>query len=125
MLFLRKNITNPLALTLSERTTLANPNYLFVFVNGSTLASSSVFLTKENQGETRYDLFELAEPSDLELRAGTYNYSVYEIEDVDDYDVTELTPIEIGLAYVQKTGATISYYTNYDLINYQYEQPGN
>lgn len=84
MIYIEKDDTNKIVLTLNEKALLANPYYLFVFENEYDTATSPIELYLENTSTAteRYDLFTLIEGSgtgaDVELTEGQYTYTVYE-----------------------------------------------
>lgn len=90
MIFLNKNTTNQIVLTLTESSRLNSPNYLFIFQNEFDLTQTDIpFTTPDKSGYTdRYNLFEIKEAVTgstsggnnvpLSFVAGQYKYKVYE-----------------------------------------------
>ena len=84
MIYIEKDTTNKIVLTLNEKALLASPYYLFVFENeyDTTVAPIELYLENTSTSTDRYDLFTLIEGSgtgdDIELTKGQYTYTVYE-----------------------------------------------
>lgn len=90
MIYILKNFTNRVILTLSETSTLTAPNYLFVFENEYQLETQPIFWSQTDTSTftNRYNEFELIESStgstsggtavELSLISGQYSYTVYE-----------------------------------------------
>lgn len=89
-IYLKKDFTNRVVLTLQESSSLENPNYLFVFENIYNKDSFPVNFTTTDISnyKSRYNLFEITEnvtgsttggtSVSLSLTPGQYKYSVYE-----------------------------------------------
>lgn len=104
MIYLKKNTENQVVLTLTESSSLTNPNYLFKFVNEYDLTAVPIFFTTPDvSGYTnRYNKFIITESSSgstdggidvpLALITGQYSYSIYEAETV-TLDVEETTGV--------------------------------
>jgi len=90
MIFINKEQVNKIVLTLSETSTLTNPNYLFKFVNEFNDTPNPIYFTTQDESihTNRYNMFELIENSTgsttggtsvaLNLMPGQYKYTVYE-----------------------------------------------
>ena len=84
MIYIEKNETTPIVLTLKESSLLSAPYYLFVFENEFDTATDPIEIYLENTSTAtdRYDLFSFTEGSGtgatLELTSGQYTYTVYE-----------------------------------------------
>lgn len=91
MIFIDRNTTNKFVLTLSESSTLLNPNYLFKFQSDWDLDGNNLIwytTPDESNYKDRYNLFQLIESTSgstsggtsvpLYLKQGQYTYSVYE-----------------------------------------------
>jgi hypothetical protein len=89
-IYLKKDYDNKFVLTLSEFSSLSNPNYLFVFENIYNKESNPIYYTTPDLSsyKSRYNLFQLIESStgsttggtsvSLSLMSGQYDYLVYE-----------------------------------------------
>jgi len=74
MIYLEKNISTAIALTLKETSTLANPFYLFVFRNEISKAETFLNFQDLSGYPERYNLFQMQ----LNYVTGQYTYTVYE-----------------------------------------------
>lgn len=114
MIFIKKNQSNKLILSLTESSRLTNPYYLFVFENEFNLNVEPIYWTTDDTSNhpNRYNEFELNEntsgsttggiSTDLSLISGQYKYVVYESEE-QTLDVLETTQriIESGRMVVE------------------------
>jgi hypothetical protein len=101
MIQLTKGVTQFIYLTLTEKETLTNPNYLFVFKNRSTntsvsfvllnAADVSLFKERYNKFSIKVDKYFSSKPR------GQYIYSVYEQASTSNQDTTGLTLLESGV----------------------------
>lgn len=99
MIYIEKNKVNNFVLTLTEKSRLFNPEYLFVFTNEYNIdAQPILFTTPDISNYTnRYNQFKLIEDSTgsktgsndlpLNLIAGQYIYKVYEYNE-EGFDFT-------------------------------------
>ncbi len=90
MIYIDKDSTNTIVLTLDESSKLINPHYLFSFENEYNLESSLIWWTTSDVSSyvNRYNQFNLIESSTgsttggintpLKLTSGQYIYTVYE-----------------------------------------------
>lgn len=90
MIYIEKNKANKIVLTLSESSSLINPNYLFEFINEFNDNPVTIYYsaTDDSLAKNRYNLFDLVENVSgsttggtnvaLSLMAGQYKYNVYE-----------------------------------------------
>jgi hypothetical protein len=84
LIYIEKDTTNKIVLTLTENSTLSNPNYLFVFENEWDTAEApiEIYLPDTSTATDRYNLFTLVDGSgtgaDLDLVKGQFTYTVYE-----------------------------------------------
>lgn len=107
---------NDVVLTLSERTSVENPVYLFVFENIQTQQTFACIAADTSQYKYRYNEFAIAvgegDPLagfiDLQL-PGDYYYTVYEQLDPTNLDPSLLIKVEQG-------------YMTYDVTNITPEQ---
>jgi hypothetical protein len=86
MITIDKSITNTVVMTLTEKSSLANPNYLFRFINDSSKVETLFNMEDQSGYQRRYNLFELVETSgatdpsigEVTLDYGFGTYEVYE-----------------------------------------------
>jgi hypothetical protein len=90
MIYIKKNFSNRIILTLNETSQLSSPNYLFVFENEYNLIEQPINWSQIDSSNftNRYNEFELIETTsgsttggtatELNLVAGQYSYTVYE-----------------------------------------------
>ena len=82
MIYLTKGQTNSIILTLKEKQTLTNPNYLFVFTHrGSNIIRSFVLLQAANISthKERYDEFSIVTNTYFQTYdSGEWEYEIYE-----------------------------------------------
>lgn len=79
MLRVTKGQVNELIVTVTELTTLSNPNYLFSFHDVQGNSDYNVVLVNTSSYTERYDSFNLDEPNDVNfLYTGDYTYTIYE-----------------------------------------------
>ena len=115
MLQLTKGQTQNIILTLTEKQTLTNPNYLFVFENRST--NTEVKFVKLNNTDIslykdRYNEFSIVVNSYFNTSLnGQYTYTVYEQASTTNTDPTGLNLLETGI--MDLSGTTISF-TEYE-----------
>lgn len=110
MIYLKQNNVNTVILTLTEKTTITSPFYLFEFISDST--NQTVYFTGSDisTNKTRYNEF------NIELTTGAadllnsvlnldpngfYSYSVYSQESPTNLDINNITElVETGKVYV-------------------------
>lgn len=104
MIYLKKDTENKVILTLTESSSLTNPNYLFVITNDYVIDSAPIFFTTPDISgyKDRYNKFIITESAsgsktggidvDLSLITGQYSYAIYESETV-TLDVEETTGV--------------------------------
>jgi hypothetical protein len=115
MIQLTKGQTQNIILTLTEKQTLTNPNYLFVFENRST--NTDVKFIKLNNTDIsaykeRYNEFSIVVNSHFNTSLnGQYTYSVYEQASTSNLNPTGLNLLETGI--MELSGTTISF-TEYE-----------
>lgn len=107
MIYLEKDTVNTFVLTLTEVTTISNPYYLFEFEDEFDTASNPIYWIGADTSPypSRYNLFTIEEPADIELVKGQYKYKVYESLTSTD-DPTGLNMIEEGRMVV--AGVTVN-----------------
>jgi hypothetical protein len=129
MIFIQKNRTNNVILTLTEASRITNPNYLFVFQNEFVLNSTPIYWSQTDISSypNRYNQFELVEATSgstsggtatsLNLIQGQYKYTVYESSTPTlDISGTTGTIIETGRMVVAFDSVVDSYENNNDDI---------
>lgn len=77
MLQINKAETKTWYLTLTEKTTVSNPTYLFSLTHRLTNVAYNFILTDTSYYVERYNAFELTEGSTVTLDAGEYIYKIY------------------------------------------------
>jgi hypothetical protein len=108
MIKLKKNIKTQIALTLSEKVTIASPIYIFSFVHDLTFEVVNFILPDVSQYPERYNSFEIIE-SDYNFKKGFHCYTVYEaeVDSPQDTDPNNYSPslnvLEKGKVYVWET----------------------
>jgi hypothetical protein len=97
MIYLEKDTVNIFVLTLTEVTTIPNPYYLFEFQDEFNTTATIIYWegTDTSAYPSRFNLFTLDEPTDIDFVKGQYRYRVYE-SSVPTLDPTGLTMIEEG-----------------------------
>lgn len=118
MIHITKGQTQELVLTLKEKTTLANPVYLFRFVNDTDKKEYAFIGTDTSEFKYRYNLFTVTEGTTITLPlTGLYTYYVYEQSSTTntDYKLSG-TMVERGKLKVTGTAAAEPVYTNTEEI---------
>lgn len=115
---LDKTKTNKVIMTLTEKCTLTDPNFLFVFYSQQSEREHYFHWTSEVTSEEvkeRYDYF-IVTPSDLTtIPEGTYNYKVYEQEDnVNEVIASTTGLIEQGIIRIVGSESDITNYSGAD-----------
>ena len=77
MLQINKAETRTWYLTLTEKTTVSNPTYLFSLTHRLTNVAYNFILTDTSSYVERYNAFELTEGTTVTLDAGEYIYKIY------------------------------------------------
>jgi len=77
MLQINKAETKTWYLTLTEKTTVSNPTYLFSLTHRLTNVAYNFILTDTSSYVDRYNAFELTEGTTVTLDAGEYIYKIY------------------------------------------------
>jgi hypothetical protein len=104
MIQLTKGQTQYVYLTLTEKQTIASPNYLFTFKNRSTnnevkfvllyAADVSLFKERYNKFSIKVDKYFSSKPR------GQWTYSIYEQTSTSNTDTTGLTLLESGIMWL-------------------------
>jgi len=119
MIYIEKGEENKIVLTLTENSTLSNPNYLFVFENeyDTTVSPIELYLPDTSTATDRYNLFTLTEGSatgdDVELTRGQFTYTIYEAVGVPS-TVSDTTGDVVEEGRMVVSSATTEFNTIYD-----------
>ena len=105
MIKLERDAATTFVATVTELTTIANPEYLFEFVEEQTDESYYCILSDTSLYTTRYNEFTITDGTDLDFPIdGYYTYKVYEqANGSGNLDPTGLTMVEKGRAHVYTT----------------------
>lgn len=97
MIYLEKGQVNSFVLTLTEVTTIPNPYYLFEFEDEFNTTPSPIYWegVDTSSWTSRYNLFTIDEPTDIDFVKGQYRYKVYQ-SSTPILDPAGLTMIEEG-----------------------------
>ena len=77
MLQINKQESKSWYLTLTEKTTIANPTYLFSLTHRLTNNAYNFILADTSSYTTRYNKFDITEGTTVTLDAGEYEYEIY------------------------------------------------
>ena len=77
MLQINKQESKSWYLTLTEKTTIANPTYLFSLTHRLTNVAYNFILVDTSSYTTRYNKFDITEGTTVTLDAGEYEYEIY------------------------------------------------
>lgn len=79
MLKIQRNGTTPLIVTVTELTTIANPNYLFEFIHEQSFNTQTCVLANVSTTIQRFDEFVLTDGVDVNfIYDGFYTYNIYQ-----------------------------------------------
>ncbi|MEX0596487.1 MAG: hypothetical protein WD512_08285, partial [Candidatus Paceibacterota bacterium] len=97
MIYLEKDSTNSFVLTLTEVTTISNAYYLFEFTEEFNTTSTPILWPGVDSSPypSRFNLFTINDPADIDFIKGQYTYKVYESSSSTN-DPAGLTMIEEG-----------------------------
>jgi len=97
MIYLEKDTVNTFVLTLTEVTTISNPYYLFEFEDEFDTTANPIYWqgVDSSSWPSRYNLFTIDDPTDIDFIKGQYRYKVYQ-SPTPTVDPTGLTMIEEG-----------------------------
>lgn len=96
MILINKGASNTVILTLSEKTTITNPYYLFVFTSDEKNTVKKLIPTDISINKLRYNEFVIVEPTNVSLTAGTWKYEIYEQASSTNTNTTGLNLVENG-----------------------------
>jgi hypothetical protein len=118
MIQLTKGQTQYIYLTLTEKQTLATPNYLFVFKNRSTNLEVKfvlLYAADVSSYKDRYNKFSLNVNKYFSSKPrGQYIYSVYQQSSTSNTDVTGLTELESGIMWLNDEEVVYTEYQTTD-----------
>lgn len=101
MVALTKGQAGKVWLTLSEKATLDNPNFLFIATHKTTKQDVKVVLKAADDlspATSRFNAWEISSDAFEDAKAGQYDYMVYEQESDDNTDPAQAgAVVEIGL----------------------------
>lgn len=86
MIVINRGQDNEFVLTLNDRVTISNPEFLMALYGKSQQPLIKFFLTDESSSD-RYNEFSLVEGTDATIPAGQYTYRVYQKANRDDEDI--------------------------------------
>ena len=118
-ILINQNTTNSLTFTLTEKSTLSSPIYLFQFRNVTEKVSYYCIMADTSLYKERYNEFLFTEGTDLPLvgelklgAGGQYEYFVYEQLSTTNLDPTLATGlVESGLMTLERGSTTYSEHT--------------
>ena len=118
MIQLTKGQTEYVYLTLTEKQTIASPNYLFTFKNRSTntevkfvllfAADVSLFKERYNKFSIKVDKYFSSKPR------GQWTYDIYQQTSSSNTDVTGLTLLESGIMWLNDAEEIFTEYQTKD-----------
>ena len=110
--------------TVTELTTITNPEYVFQFEHEQTSEKVACILSDTSTSATRYNEFEIIDGTDVTFPySGNYIYRIFEqANGTGTTTVTGLNMVEKGRAYVFDTDETTKEYTNTSESNTVYER---
>lgn len=108
MIYINKNTTTRITLTLNEKRTLVDPYYIFVFYNVQTKVETVFYMVNTSVNKDRYDLFSLVDTTSedllngiVNLDKGEYTYTVYESVTLSLNSIDWTGVVEIGRVIVK------------------------
>jgi hypothetical protein len=118
-ILINQNTTNSLTFTLTEKTTLSSPVYLFQLRNVTEKVSYYCIMADTSLYKERYNEFVFTEGTDLPLvgelilgAGGQYEYFVYEQTSTTNLDPTLSTGlVESGLMTLERDSTTYAEHT--------------
>lgn len=103
MLQLTKASSNKMYVVCDDILTVANPIYLWRFVDSLKQKEYLIEIVNEAEQNGRYDLFTLVLPTDLDLEEGEHVYEIYQSTTPGDEDYSQMPLLANGVARVQST----------------------
>jgi len=122
MLRVQRSQTTTIVITVTELTTIANPGYLFEFIEEQSDERLYAILADTSLSTQRFNEFTIVDGVDVTFPIdGFYTYKVYEQEDGSgNLDPTGLNLVEVGRMHVYVNDAGANEYTD-DITNNIYE----
>lgn len=123
MIKLLRDAATTFVTTVTELTTISNPEYLFEFIYEQTNESYYAILSDASLYTSRYNEFTITDGTDLNFPLdGYYTYKVYEqANGSGNLDPTGLTMVEEGRAYVYVNDADPNEYEDTSETDTVYE----
>ena len=123
MIKLKRKVSTTFVMTVTELTTISNPEYLFEFIEEQSDESVYTILPNISVSKTRYDEFTITDGTDLDFPIdGFYTYNVYEQSSGSgNLDPIGLTIVETGRAYVYIDDVDANEYNDTTETNIVYE----
>ncbi|NBV92791.1 MAG: hypothetical protein EBR91_11595 [Flavobacteriia bacterium] len=115
MLKIQRNGATPLIVTVTELTTIPNPNYLFEFIHEQSFNTQTCVLTNVSTTTQRFDEFVLTDGVDVNfIYDGFYIYNIFQQSSPGNLDpVNSQGLVETGRAHVVEA----------DSPSYEYDSP--
>jgi len=130
MILIYHNTTNKVALTLSEKTTISTPTYLFSFTNVQTQYNITFIADDTSCNTDRFNLFDIIENTTQDRLNGTvtlhdvgqWDYTVYAQSSTTNLDVTLADEtVETGMVKVLSGASDTDTTYTLDEIDVQYD----
>lgn len=113
MIRILRDGTTTFVMTLTELTTITNPEYLFEFVEEQTQESYFCILSDTSTSKTRFNEFTIVDGTDINFPIdGFYTYKVYEQEVSGNLDPTGKSMVETGRVHVYIVDAADNDYSS-------------
>lgn len=119
MILINKNSSNEVVLTLSEKTSITSPTYLFEFTNDST-KQTKVFISADySNNKERFNVFNIIETATevpltgrVSLTVGDWKYKIYQQASTTNLVVANASGlVENGRVEVKGTETNINEFT--------------
>jgi hypothetical protein len=123
MIKLLRDGTTTFVATVTELTTISNPEYLFEFIEEQTDNSVYCILADTSTETTRFNEFSITDGTDVNFSVdGFYTYKIYEqANGSGNLDPDGLTMVEEGRAYVYVVDTSPNEYENTSETSSVYE----
>ena len=120
MLILSLNSLNVLDIVCNDLLTIENPVYLWRIVNKMTKVESLIELENQQPVNPRFDQFNLTLPDDLDLKAGMYEWWVYQSDTTGRTDYDDMPELSSGDLRVNNATNENESYEPTGEIDYEY-----